>query len=318
MNRLTHYLLSRKEIIASEADWSARQYTHFISAYNDTERVQAAYRAVNSANKLWVALSEYGYREDELPAGQPSYFFPSIDESVCIRGMVESMGIDALRDGVLCIDITGFMRQHILFLVKYLKHVGVKSFDVIYSEPNRYERRENTVFSTDDVAEVRAVSGFAGSHSLDVSSDCLVLGVGYDHNPSARVLISKERTRLIQLHSLPSLSADMYQESVLRMSRVEAATSKLIDDGLLFSNANDPFTIASVLGDALTDRLLRGSITNLYLSPLATKPQALGFAIYYVTELEELPVSILLPITHSYSRQTSRGIGSVWRYEIAF
>ena len=62
--------------------------------------------------------------------------------------------------------------------------------------------------------------------------------------------------------------------------------------------------------------MLSGHISNLYLAPLATKPQALGFALFYIKELEGMPASIILPINKSYARETGSGVGNVWRYKI--
>ena len=54
------------------------------------------------------------------------------------------------------------------------------------------------------------------------------------------------------------------------------------------------------------------------LSPLATKPQALGFALFYLQELLDQPASVLFPFSRRYERETSNGVGRVWSYEICF
>ena len=60
----------------------------------------------------------------------------------------------------------------------------------------------------------------------------------------------------------------------------------------------------------------RKDITNLYLCPLATKAQALGFTIYYLTECKEKEVSMIYPICHSHSRETSKGVSRIWKYVV--
>ena len=64
--------------------------------------------------------------------------------------------------------------------------------------------------------------------------------------------------------------------------------------------------------------LLNPGMSNLYLSPLATKPQALGFALYYLCELAGSAASIIFPFAESYSPETSIGWGrtSLYRLEL--
>ncbi len=214
----------------------------------------------------------------------------------------------------LCVDITGFMRSHILFLVWMLREKGILNFDVIYTEPSHYSGRANTTFS-ESISGVRQVLGFEGQHEIDTSNDILILGVGYEDDPMGQVIRNKESARLIQLHSLPSLSADMYHESLFRLGRIGLA-SKPVEDSLYFSSADDPFVTAEILSDALRDLNAKKKVTNLYLSPLATKAQTLGFGLFYLREASAKACSIILPVVNSYSRRTSSGVGRTWRYTI--
>src|SRR5580658_4376694 len=42
-----------------------------------------------------------------------------------------------------------------------------------------------------------------------------------------------------------------------------------------------------------------------YLSPLATKPQVLGFALYYLTECRNTAASLIFPFCQAYDQETS-------------
>ncbi|WP_259639371.1 hypothetical protein, partial [Pseudomonas syringae] len=189
----------------------------------------------------------------------------------------------------------------------------------IYTEPLHYTRKEDTDFTLSDVSEVRQVSGFEGTHNVDmsrdVSKDVLFLGVGYDSHLMSRVSLDKDRARHLQLHSLPSLSADMYQESLIRLDRAGLPNNKG-DDQVFFSSANDPFFTATALSKALQKICRNTPPSNLYLSPLATKPQTLGFGLFYLRELDGAPASIIFPFSERYSRETSKGIGRSWLYPI--
>src|SRR5207253_621115 len=84
-----------------------------------------------------------------------------------------------------------------------------------------------------------------------------------------------------------------------------------------FVPANDPFVTANVLRRIVDDCERNGHmITNLYLSPLATKPQALGFALFYLTEMRGKATSIIFPFCRTYSKETSLGLSRVWKYVV--
>lgn len=52
------------------------------------------------------------------------------------------------------------------------------------------------------------------------------------------------------------------------------------------------------------------------LCPLATKAQLLGFALYYLTECRNMPVSVLFPFCASYDRETTKGLTRIWKYTV--
>ncbi|MEQ1527341.1 MAG: hypothetical protein ABL911_11435 [Gallionella sp.] len=266
--------------------------------------------------KYWVMLPEYGYAVVEYPQHPDIFSFDRGNEADVIQELIDKInGANQLHGKKLCIDITGFMRPHILFLVQYLQTINIMSFDMIYTEPAQYGRKEDTKFSH-DVYQVRQVAGFEGIHIDETANDILVVGVGYDDELISRVVNEKDGAKLYQLRSLPSLSADMYQESILRLDKTPLADQPDMADRVFFASANDPFVVATELSDKLQELRARKSVDNIYLSPLATKPQALGFALFYIMELRNHPASIIFPFSTSYSRETSAGVGRTWCYEI--
>jgi hypothetical protein len=50
----------------------------------------------------------------------------------------------SLSGARICIDVTGFMRPHMIYLVNYLRVLGVLRFDVIYTEPGYYSGHDRT------------------------------------------------------------------------------------------------------------------------------------------------------------------------------
>jgi hypothetical protein len=217
----------------------------------------------------------------------------------------------------IAVDITGFMRPQLILLPKILKSLGVKKFDAIYSEPRMYQAKEKTKFSDGPVTEVRQIKGFEGAHGTDISHDLLILAIGYDHDLISHVASSKEGAEIVEIYGLPSLRPDMYQESLIRAYRSEDALGG--DEAARFrhfSPANDPFATAAVLAEVLESVKTKKIVTNIYLSPLSTKPVALGFSLFYLDHLDGGAASMIFPIAEHYKRETSVGISRAWRYEV--
>jgi hypothetical protein len=312
------YTIFFKTKYKPDEDWQDNtRWDLLISAYNDSERVQGIFEQVNAAEKHWLILHNYAYKEEEYPKSGRVFAPEDTHEAGFIQEYVEKSKVD-LNNKKLCIDITGFMRPHLLFLIKYLWMNNVCKFDVLYTDPERYTKKDETKFTDEVITEVRQIAGYEGNHISDTSRDVLIIGAGYDHQLIAHVAENKDKSRKIQLFGLPSLKANMYQENVLRASRAADAVGFNAGDesSNYFAPANDPFVTASVLQEIVLTLNSRDTITNLYLSPLATKPQVLGFALYYLTEQQNNATSIIFPFAGKYTRETSEGIDKIWKYSI--
>ena len=301
---------AKAELLAADLPWDL-----FISSYNDSQRVRSVFNRVPAAERRWWVMPEYCYGRAELPDLPRTAFLRDGNEADIIKAGLAAAGFDQSRHRRLLFDITGMMRPHILFMMAHLADIGVKTFDLLYTEPEQYARKANTVFSIGEDIRVVTVSGYGGAHDTDTSGDVLVVGIGYDHQLISHVLQAKEGARVVQLHSFPSLSADMYHESILRFDKVRSEQPRSGDE-IYYSSANDPFVTAASLAAALDSVGAHQRITNLYLSPLATKPQAVGFGLHFLRHLRGHPASIIYPAAPRYSRETTTGVGRSWVYPI--
>lgn len=285
----------------------------FLSAYNINERVQFVFDRVNAKKKYWIIHPEYGFSVTECPTNHPVFTAKSSDEALCINELFNELNV-SLTEISLCVDITGLMRPHIMFLIRYLAELGVRKLDVLYSEPAQYVSREKTTFAKGRVTSVRQVAGYAGHHVPSSGlNDLLIIASGYEHELIKHVADSKEDARKIQIFGFPSLQADFYQENVLRAAKAAEAIGVYAEEPV-FAPANDPFVTASILRDLIDRERIKRKAENVYLSPLATKPQALGFALYYLYDAKDQSVSIIYPFTNQYERDTAVGISKIWRY----
>ena len=304
------------ELPIHEAWDTDQQWDILISAYVPNDRVKTVFTKAPATQKRWLVFPEYNYSNEDYPSGD--VFDRSAEgEAAFISDFWATLPSDAsnLR---ICVDISGFIRPYLIFLVRWMFEREVKSFDAIYSEPVQYHERELTEFSSDVVKEVRQVAGCEGTHIPDIAKDILIIGAGYEDNLIAHVAENKAKATKLQLIGFPSLRADMYQENVLRVRRAEESLGGTVDDEVhtFFAPANDPFVAASVLQEIVDHWKATKGITNLYLCPLSTKAHVLGFTLFYLTELRNTAASIIFPIEEKYSQNTSRGIARIWKYTV--
>jgi len=311
------YSLLRREVVSSRRLAELPAWDIFLSAYNKSERVNAVFDAVKAGRKEWLVHPEYDFSREELPGTGNLHVLQERDEAEFWRHYFMSAGVESWpRDTRICIDSTGFMRPHLMLFLRRLRDLGFSRLYALYADPKAYEAGEKTPFTKGAVTEVRQVRGFEGVHQPDRrDEDLLVIGAGYDDELIRRVAENKRAARKLEMFGLPSLMPHMYEENRLRAARAEEALGQLPSRSLLFAPANDPFATAQELHDRLQEERKASRIGNVYLSPLATKAQTLGFALYYLCEWAGGPASIIFPFAEYYSRETSVGLSRVWLYE---
>ncbi|QOF72472.1 hypothetical protein IG197_05180 [Aminobacter sp. SR38] len=285
----------------------------FISAFNPSERVIKVFDEVRSARKHWLVHHEYGLGKSDVPEG--AFISNEIrEDDVILEFFTSALRETDLSGARICIDVTGFMRPHMIYLINYLRVVGVSSFDVIYTEPGHYSGHDRTRFASELVHDVRQVAGYEGFINNVTDNDLLVIGAGYEDSLIAEVAEEKGKAHKALIYGLPSLQADMYQQNVLRSYAAADALGDVAER--VFAPASDPFATATVLSELIAREDTKRPITNLFLSPLSTKPQALGFALFYLRECTSRAASIIFPFSDSYSIDTSSRIGRIWKYEV--
>lgn len=313
MTAVDYRILYRQQVDEAELARLSSEWALFISAFNTSDRVTLVYDACHAAAKHWIVHSEYGFETGDLP--QQAFTPESRNEAEFWQEYLALSEVD-LSAGTVCIDATGFMRPHLAFLMALLFDRGVERFLVVYSDPVRYVRQENTQFSKGPVTEVRQVSGFEGQHNPATPNDLLIVGAGYDDELISRVAEDKANARKLQLFGLPSLELDMYQQSVIRAEAAAEAIGGLSEADTLFAPANDPFVTAQVLHDRVERENGKEEISNLYLASLGTKPQMLGFALYYLTERCGTATSMVFPYADLYAQETTQGLARSWLYTV--
>lgn len=288
------------------------EYDCLISAYVELERVMKPSQKIPCKEKWWVL--EDGVDGSAFIANDQTFRITEESDGGITNELVKK---EYKR---LCIDITGFVIPQLLVLLRFLQINGFYSFDVIYTEPNQYKEGEETQF-TEIPIYVKQILGYSGMHISDMSNDLLVVAAGYDHSRIIEVATEKKSAKKVLLFGFPPCSPGMFQENILRAFQAEPAVGMDCFRNMdlnIFAPANDPFSTAQALKDYI-DKALRSKVpfTNLYLSPLSSKPQALGMALYYIWEEGwNKEWSIIYPFCHKYIHDTTSGISRIWRYEM--
>lgn len=301
--------------LSLDQEWD--NYDLFLSVFNSSDRVNEVYRKVTSHEKFWLIIPEYEYTEKDYPC-EDYIELQGNNESKQVQSLLQKLNLFSYKDKKVCIDLTGFMRPKMLFLLFYFQNIGFKEIDFIYSEPNHYIKKEKTKFSEGSVYDTRQVNGYSGSNSLKGNKDLLIIASGYDTNLISKVAQYKESAEIVQILGFPSLRADMYQENVLRtIAAGDSFTSKTLAEPI-FAPASDPFETANIVESFIKENDCLNKYDHIYICPLSTKAQTLGIGLAYLNSFVGKPVSLLFPFTSKYSKETSVGISKVWLYRVEF
>ena len=291
----------------------AGRYDVLISAYSHDDRVILPWNYIDAARKIWIVNSN-SPNLDKKPSGE-DFVLNDLNSFEEVKHIVDTIKLTPCMR--ICVDSTGFVIPVLYMLIKSFQLMKILSFDVIYSEPQKYKFAEGTDFS-EDCYDVSQIFGYAGTHIPDMSRDLLIVASGYDDQRICDVANDKKSAKKVQLIGFPSLQADMYQENLIKACNAESALgSDCIThmENNIFSPAYDPFVTAQAISDYLNEKQAKKPFSNIYFAPLSTKPHALGIALFYLCEGgHHQAMSVLYPLCKNYITETTDGVGNVWKY----
>ncbi len=311
------YLIQSKREL-SEADIEKLNFDLFISVYNESERVLHTSNKINAKEKLIVTNIKYDYLSD-IP-DKIIKIDDKLNELEYIERIISLVDQCLNETSKVCIDITGFLRPDLIYLVKYFKDSVINNISFIYTEPQRYIDKEATKFSDSFIEEVCEVEGYYISPNVETDKDILIIGTGYDPEEIRHVSDKKDKAFIYQIFGLPSLSLDMYQEN--RLSAYDALDYMEQTRGIesnYFSPAYDPFETAQTIDRIIKEfKKINSDFTNLYLSALGSKPQVLGFALYYLDNFVNKNAGFIFPYYNTYKTNICKGVNRLWLYDVEF
>lgn len=285
-------------------------YDVFISAFDGCERTSLPFGKVKSDEKHWMVFPQYEQSKDSLP--ESFLFSDKLTESEYVLEVISKID---LKNKSICIDCTGFLIPHLVFLIQLLKRAGINKYDIIYSEPASYKRGEETEF-TRNVNEPRPIEGYSTSAKKVNGNDALIIFSGFNDSLVTSVARNKSKSLYKYLFTgFPSLQADMYQQNLIQLSKSKESIGET-HVTTLKAPAYDPFVAAKKLQEVV-DELMKDSynIEYIHISPLSTKPMAIASAIVYLMN-PNCPIDIIYPPSDTYVSGHAIGIKRTWRYTI--
>lgn len=295
------------------SDVSTYRFDLFISGFDGCERTLITFNNINAKIKKWLIFPQYNVSEENIPVN--SYVSPLKDEADYINGIPELNNLTA--ESRVCIDSTGIITPHLIYLIKKLKLLGVRKVDILYSEPNSYVKGEDTLF-TRGVTQPKTVPGYS-SVSMEIGGDdVLIVCAGYDKTLIETVIRDKNNAaHRFFIVGFPSMQADMYQQNLIQLHK----TKKTIgSDNVHYCKAPayDPFVTAQEITNIIERKLCNYRISNIYFSPLSTKAHAIAMALVYLYNDNQYPISIIYPYCEEYHMNVAQGIKRTWKYTIEF
>lgn len=290
------------------------QYDIYMSSYVNSQRVLDPADNINAIQKVWFATEEE--KGDLFLTGKDVTYIKANEDYILISEKLKKLDLVGKK---ICIDATGFRIPYLMFLMRCMSMFNVKKFDVLYTEPTQYRCAENTQFS-DLFYEVKQMHGMSGIHTSKNDNDLLIIAAGYDHSRIVDVASKKKDCKKVLLFGFPAISPGMFQENILRAHEAEAAigTECFKDmDSNIYAPAYDPFVTAQSISEYIGKLSKRNPVTNIYLSPLSTKPHAIGMALYFLWEQGyQKNISLIYPYCQQYITDNSNGIARIWIYEM--
>lgn len=290
-------------------------YDYYIASFALSDRIRIPSSRIKSNKYIWFVTENDQSKICVQDNVQIVTIQNAEEDYLQIMELIKSLDLGYKR---ICIDATGFFIPNLLFLIRYLQISAITKFDILYTEPIRYKKAEDTMFS-DSFYNVKQIIGLGGTHISQTENDVLIIAAGYDGSRISDVANQKWEAKKILLFGFPAMSASMFQENVYRAYDAESSLGsecfKDMDMNIL-APAYDPFLTAQALKEYMNKHFLKKKYTNIYFAPLSSKPQALGMLLYYLWEEGwKKEMSFIYPICGVYYNDNTEGIARIWLYE---
>ena len=293
-------------------DTSKLRCNIFISGFDGSERTKVVYDTITAQEKHWLVFPQYAQDMRLLP--DEYLMSKALMEDEYILEVMKNLEV---KGRTICLDATGFLIPHLLFLIRHLRWMGLRTFDVLYSEPASYTKAEDTEF-TRNVEMPRPVEGYMASPMHINGNDALIIFAGFNDALVTAVARNNNKAHFKYLFTgFPSLQADMYQQNLIQLNKSEQTIGE-INVHRQKAPAYDPFVAANKLQEIVDDLMVdKNNIEYIHISPLSTKPMAIAAALTYLNN-PDCPIDIIYPSVNTYICGHTKGVRRTWKYTLEF
>lgn len=209
-----------------------------------------------------------------------------------------------IQNPKVTIDISTLIKWHLLILLRALDLKGLlNKCRFIYTEPKEYitELFQPLSFG---IKKIFPIPLFFGN--FDFAKDCLlVIMLGYEGNRAMGLLENIDPTECLLLIPRPAYNPEWE-------GRTEEMNKEIINivgqSNIKYINSRDPVLVAEGLKSILSNGY---SKYNCLISPMGTKPQALGLYLYWSANPTNTSLIYSAPLRHN-DLFYSEGIGRTW------
>lgn len=294
------------------------KYDLIISTDTDNLRISCVAKKLKCDCLAKLCFSEY---DNSIYDRQNAFSLETQEENIYIQEflswLTKRYKIDNLGDKLIAIDVTGFITPYLFYLILVLFNLNnVEVIDLFYTEPTQYIDGDRTVF-LDGSSQLKPVKGYTMGNNPISDDMMLVLGTGYDRSVIHRIN-NQVNCKKHYIFGLPSTQPDMYFQNIYNVYSVDKTIADLSKERVSYASAVDPFHNASTL-DSVVSKLDKQ--ISVSLCPIGSKPQAVGFLLYYLVNLykdqdNQHLLNIVYPYSDRHNNKCSTGISKIWQYRL--
>ena len=191
-------------------------YDVFLSGYDGCERTKDVYSKIKATHKFWLVFPQCIC--EDSPSTDDFITSDKMDESGYVLDIMSQIKKYIKGNANICIDCSGILIPHMLYLLMHLQIENKRKFDIIYTAPLYYQKDENTIFS-EIIDAPCCVSGYEMNCRVN-APEFLVMFAGFNEALIQSVALSKESA--LEKHILigfPPIEADMYQQNLIQLHK---------------------------------------------------------------------------------------------------
>lgn len=231
-----------------------------------------------------------------------------IDGTEIIVNTIKKISSD--RNIKILLDISAFIKPYFFRLLKkMLIFEGYEKIFIAYTEPKYYKKNKSDSYNFGEgTKKIAEIPGF-GYHENVSKKRLLVMTLGFEGNRSIDTQRNLEPDSTIAINGFPSYIIDYKDQSILLNKNFLISSESF--QNMRYASASDPFETKTVL-----EKIYRewNENYNITVSPLGTKPMALGVALFV---LKNPDVRVVFSFPGEYNELgSSEDYGKTWLYKI--